>query len=205
VVTHLTGQVNPKACATYEAGFEVCATDIDPSMKRNLFVPFGMDSSGYVWNETFEKHAARPHDSDGKPSRKKKPAATDAARYASAGGLHTTPTDYSKFLIEIIDQKESDAFRLNKRSVEEMLRPQVKLNEQDKIDGASSWALGWAIQERETGNVIVHSGGQAGFRSLTMASVKRKSGFIVLTNGDNGGKVFYHQTFGQLMNRLLAG
>ena len=28
----------------------VCATDIDEYMKANLLVPFGMSSSGYVWN-----------------------------------------------------------------------------------------------------------------------------------------------------------
>ncbi len=146
-----------------------------------------------------------PHDSGGKPSAKKKPTVTDAARYASAGGLHTTPTDYARFLIEIVNPKESDAFRLNKKSLQEMVRPQVKLDEQQKIDGAISWALGWAIQERETGNVIVHSGGQDGFRSLAMASVERKSGSIILTNGDNGGKVINNQTLGGVMNRLFAG
>ena len=174
-------------------------------MKRNLFVPFGMGSSGYVWNGIFERHAARPHDSEGKPFVKKKPTATNAARYASAGGLHTTATDYAKFLIEIVNPKESDAFRLSKKSLREMVRPQVKLDEQQKIDGASSWALGWGVQERETGNVIVHSGGNDGFRSLAMASVEKKSGFIILTNGDSGGKVIYNQALGEILNRLLAG
>ena len=204
VVTHLTGRVNLKDCARYEADLEVCATDIDSYMKRNLLEPFGMSSSGYVWNDRFEKHAAAPHDSQGKPVAKNQPKATDAARYASAGGLHTTPTDYARFLIEIVDPKENDAFRLSKKSLQEMLRPQVKLDEQQKIDGASAWALGWAIQERENGNVIVHSGGQAGFRSLAMASVDRKSGFIMLTNGDNGGKVIYNQTLGEVLNQLLT-
>src|SRR5262249_48162527 len=52
VVTHLTGHVNPKECDTYEAGLEVCATDIDATMKANLLAPFGMASSGYLWNDT---------------------------------------------------------------------------------------------------------------------------------------------------------
>jgi CubicO group peptidase (beta-lactamase class C family) len=205
VVTHLTGHVDPKVCAKYEADFEVCATDFDPYMKRTLLAPFGMTSSGYVWNDTFAKHAARPHDSDGKPRAKAKPTATDAARYASAGGLHTTAAEYAKFLMEIVNPKESDTFRLNQKSLEEMVRPQVKLDPAEKIDGADSWALGWAIQERPTGNVIVHSGGQDGFRSLAMSSVENKSGFIMLTNGDNGGKVLHNPTLGTNLNRLLAG
>lgn len=204
VVTQLKGRVNAAACARYEAGLEVCATDIDPYMKRNLLVPFGMASSGYVWNDTFEKKAAQPHDVQGRPSAKKRPNATDAARYASAGGLHTTAADYARFLVEIVDPKEGDAFRLNRQSLMEMIRPQVKLDERQKIDGASSWALGWAVQERRTGNVIVHSGGQAGFRSLTMASVERKSGFIILTNSDNGGKILYDKGLGDALDPLIA-
>ena len=51
--------MNPKARAQYEAGLQVCETDIDIYMKRTLLGPFGMSSSGYVWNEMFEKHANR--------------------------------------------------------------------------------------------------------------------------------------------------
>ena len=55
VVTQLTGHVNLKDCARYEAGLEVCATDIEAYMKANLFAPFQMASSGYVWNDTVRK------------------------------------------------------------------------------------------------------------------------------------------------------
>lgn len=46
-VTHMTGQ------------------PIEPYMKANLLVPFGMTASGYAWNDTFEKRMARPHDQKG--------------------------------------------------------------------------------------------------------------------------------------------
>lgn len=102
VVTQLTGHVDPTRCATYEAGLKVCATDFDSYMQANLFVPFGMASSGYVSTDAYERRAAHPHDAQGRPLARKKPTAIDAARYGAAGGLHTTPTDYAKFLIEII-------------------------------------------------------------------------------------------------------
>ncbi|MBL9186189.1 MAG: beta-lactamase family protein [Opitutaceae bacterium] len=203
VVTHLIGRTDPAHRAKYEAGLEVVATDIDACLNRRLLRPFGMAASGYLWNESFARHVTRPHDLAGNPLAKARPSATDAARYASAGGLHTTATDYARFLLEILDPKPSDEFRLNQRSLAEMVRPQVKLDEQQKIDGANAWALGWAVQQRATGNVIVHSGGQSGFRSLAMASVDRRSGFIILTNGDNGGNVVYDQALGAVLNRLL--
>ena len=165
VVTHLTGgRVNPKDCAKFEAGLEVCATEpsIDVYMKANVLVPFGMASSGYLWNDTIEKHMARGHDEEGKPSKmSRKPTGPAVARYGMLGGLCTTPTDYAKFLIEIIDPKPSDAFRLNKDSLEAMLRPQVKRNSQ------SSWALGWGIVHTENGNFISTAEAIRGIHALS--------------------------------------
>jgi hypothetical protein len=97
------------------------------------------------------------------------------------GGLCTTPTDYSKFLIEIIAPKPSDAFRLNKDSLEAMLHPQVKCNSQ------SSWALGWDMAHTENGNFIQHGGGHPGYSCFVAVSVERKSGYVIMTNGEKSG------------------
>jgi len=197
VVTQLTGRFYLRASAQYEAGLEVFATDIDSYLKANLLAPFGMRSSGYVWNDTFEKHAARPHDSEGRPLTKAKPKATDAARYASAGGLHTTPTDYAKFLIEVINSKPADAFRLNRESLKEMVRPQVKVND------SHSWALGWEIYHSPKGNHIMHGGNQTGFHAFAAASIERRSGVVIMTNGDSGWKL-NNQVVELLMERYLG-
>ena len=205
VVTHLTGRVDSSVCAKYEAGLEVCGTDFDASMKQTLLRPLGMNTSGYLWDEALAKCAANPHDANGKPSAKKRPKTPDVARYGACGGLHTTAAEYARFLLQVINPGSGDSVRLRDDSLKEMLRPQIRLPEDQKIDGADSWALGWAMQQRRTGKVIVHSGGQAGFQSLTMASVDRKSGFVVLTNSDNGWKIFHDTRFSTTMDRLLAG
>jgi CubicO group peptidase (beta-lactamase class C family) len=181
VVTHLMGQ------------------PIEPFMKANVLVPFGMASSGYAWNDTFEKRMARPHDEKGKPFANNKPTAMDVARYAAAGELRTTPTDYAKFLIEVISPKESDAFRLNKDSLKEMLRPQVK------VDDLTSWALGWRIQHTDKGNFIMHGGDNKGFHACVLASVERKRGFVILTNGENGNQIIWKLILGDVMQQFFAG
>ncbi len=180
VVTHLTGQ------------------PIEPYMKANLLVPFGMTASGYAWNDTFEKRMAHPHDPAGKPFNNNKPGATEVARYAAAGELRTTPTDYAKFLIEVIDPKKSDAFRLNQKSLQEMLRPQVK------VDDSSSWALGWRIQHTDKGNLIMHGGDNKGFHACVLASVERKCGLVIMTNGENGNQVINKLILGESMQRFFA-
>ncbi len=106
-----------------------------------------------------------------------------AARYGAAGGLLTTATEYARFLIEILEPKPSDAFRLTERSRSEMLRAQVK------VDDASSWALGWQILHEKKGNLLSHGGDNPGFKAFVLASVERKAGYVILTNGDNGNEV----------------
>jgi CubicO group peptidase (beta-lactamase class C family) len=197
VVTRLSGRVDAKACGTYEAGLRVCATDIDTYMKRNLLVPFGMRSSGYVWNDVLAKHAARPHDERGRPLPKSKPTAIDAARYAAAGGLHTTPTDYAKFLIEVMNAGKGDAFRLGAQMRDEMIRPQVKADE------GTSWALGWQIRHTDSGTVIQHGGDNTGFHAFAAASIEHRSGWVVMTNGDNGWRLFRNQALWDALNGFL--
>jgi CubicO group peptidase (beta-lactamase class C family) len=161
----------------------VTGQPIEPYMRANLFVPFGMGSSGYVWSETLERHHARAHDAEGKPIDKGKPTAESAARYGAAGELRTTPTDYAKFLIEVIDPKARDSFRLSKEMLKEMVRPQAK------VDASSSWALGWQIQHSEKDDFITHGGYNKGFCSFVAASVAKRAGYVLMTNGDNGGVV----------------
>jgi len=167
VVAHLTGQF------------------IEPYMKARLFSPFGMGSSGYVWNDKLEKLMAHPHGVKGEPIQQNRATAEHVSRFGSAGELRTTPTDYAKFVIEVIDPKPPDAFRLKSGTVKEMLHPQVDV---PIALGPfrSSWALGWQILHTDNGDLICHGGDNEGFHALHVASENRKSGFVLMTNGENG-------------------
>jgi CubicO group peptidase (beta-lactamase class C family) len=196
VVTHLRGHVDANACTKYEDGLTVCATDIEAYMRTNVFAPFGMASAGYVWSERLEQHGARAHDAEGTRLPPGKPTAADAARYAAAGLLHTTPADFARFMIEVIDPQEGDAFRLRRESVAEMLRPHVKVED----EFASSWALGWQVQQS---GVINHGGDNTGFHAHAVMSAQKKSGFVIMTNGEGGGGVLLKLLLGDVMPRLL--
>ncbi len=203
VLSQVAGKTLPSPCGRYEADLEVCATDFDAFMRRSLLDPLGLRSSGYEWRDSFERTAARPHDREGQPLPVKKPNAADVARYGAVGGLFTTASDYATILLAVLNQPSGAAY-LSPAMRDEMIRPQVRLDPAEKIDGADSWALGWAVQQRPTGNVILHSGGQTGFRALTMASVERKSGFVIFTNSDSGGHVCHDPGLTELLNPLLA-
>ncbi len=166
VVTHLVGQ------------------PFDPFMRANVLMPFQMTSSGYIWNDMFEQRMALPHDRDGKPLPRKRSSAEDVARYGSAGALLTTPTDYAKFLIEVIAPKKGDRFRLQPKTLEEMLRPAIALED----PGAGSWALGWKLPPIPNRRIIAHGGANDGFHCWAVASLDRQCGFVMMTNGESGAE-----------------
>jgi CubicO group peptidase (beta-lactamase class C family) len=177
----------------------VVGQPFDPLMRANVLMPFDMTSSGYVWNEMFEQRMALPHDRDGKPLPRKRSSAEDVARYGSAGALLTTPTDYARFLIEVIAPKKSDRFRIEAKTREEMLRPAIAL--QDPRGG--SWALGWSLPPSPKGRVIAHGGDNEGFHCWAVASLDRKCGFVLMTNGESGGEWLLKLITGDVMQPFV--
>jgi CubicO group peptidase (beta-lactamase class C family) len=173
----------------------------ETSMQARLFGPLAMRSSGYVWNDTFARRMARPHDASGRPLDNKKSTPADVARYGSAGALLTTPTDYAKFVISIIEPPRADAFHLTPDSLREMLRPHVR------IEGGrypASWALGWQVFHNANRDFIYHGGDNEGFHCAAVASVAGRSGFVAMTNGENGPSVLSNLLTHSLMQEFLA-
>ena len=200
VVAHLTGRVDAQACETLYDGIRVCETGIDAYLKENLLRPLGMESSGYIWDQRLASRTAGPHDAEGRPLTRPRATPILAARFGAAGGLSTTAAEYAKFLIEVLDPKASDAFRLTRASRDEMIRPQVR------VDDSSSWALGWQILHHEKGNLLSHGGDNPGVKAFVLASPERKSGYVILTNGDNGIEVIGKLANGDTpLNEFVTG
>jgi CubicO group peptidase (beta-lactamase class C family) len=200
IVTHLTGHENRAVCSGgYEGDLEVCATDIAAYLDATILGPFGMRSSTYVPNGPLEKRKARPHDKNGQPMNRGNGRVTDPARYAAAGGLLTTPTDYAKFLLEVVNARPSDAHRLTKRSLDEMLRPHVTVSSNDEY--TVSWTLGWRLIRAKDGEWIGHGGDNPGFHCLSEVSPVQKTGYVIMTNGEGGPELI--QKVGPMISREL--
>ena len=184
VITHLTGHVDTSRCGEFESRVRFCATDIADYMQRRLLRPFHMDSSSYVWSEQLAKNLARPHGEHGEPQRYHQAAALDASRYAAAGGLLTTPTDYAKFLIELIQPSPADEYHVSKNR-DEMSQPQYAFGD---FSGYSvSWCLlGCRIVRIAQHQLIAPGGSNPGFQCYSAVSPTRKCGFVIMTNADSG-------------------
>lgn len=184
VVTRLAGHADPDPahCGTYEMGYRVCATDFGAYMEANVLRPFGMRHSGYVWTPALMRRVARRHDASGAPMPVASSTAIDVARYGSAGSLMTTAPDFARFLIEVMDPRPADRWRLRASSLRQMLEPVIAIPAPIK----ASWALGWQVWHLEKGDIVVHGGDDTGWHSQSGFSPQRRTGFVVLTNGENG-------------------
>ena len=203
VVSRLTGRGDDTQCGTFEMDYRVCATDFADHMQANVLRPFGMRSSGYTFTPAMQQALATPHDAAGRPLPPGAPPSAPAiARYGSAGALMSTATDYARFLIEVMQPKPADDYRLTEASGNEMLTPHV---EAGTSPFKTSWALGWQIWHMEQGNVVAHGGDSDGWHSQSAFSPERKTGFVILTNGEGGTALIWTDLLKPLVDGVLFG
>src|SRR5688572_6402755 len=188
----LTIQFTPGTKAQYSGeGFsylqsvveEVTKQSFAEFMRVNILDPFGMTSSRIVWDETYARRIARGHDRDGKPitstPQTAAEAAADMATYGAAAALRTTASDFARFMIEILDPKPADAFRLSASGLREYLRPQMKRDE------IKSGSLGWVVAQTNGLTILSHAGSASGWYCDSYGSPSRKSGIVIMSNGDS--------------------
>jgi|SRR5688572_28712732 len=164
---------------------EITGKSFERFMLDHVLVPLGMKSSFITWDMNTVRQIAKPHDENGRriagkyvtPSPPAE-AAEGIARYGAAAMLMTTPTDYARFLLAFLNPQPADNFRLNEASRAEMLRPHVKTR-------FGSEGLAWNLEEHEgVPRLFAHSGSDTGYYCFTAGSMERRSGLMVMLNGD---------------------
>jgi CubicO group peptidase (beta-lactamase class C family) len=148
-------------------------------LEQELFVPFAMNSSSFIWLDRFAQKTAVGHDPQGKTGFKAKPAKANAA-----ASLHTTAVDYAKFVAEVMKPHKKDKFHLTEASTDAMLKAQVKVND------SLAWGLGWGMQLAKSGESFFHWGNNNNqFKNFIVFSRNQKIALVVFTNSGNGLKL----------------
>ena len=152
----------------------IAGQSLETFMQKTVFNPLSMSSSSYLWTVSDDVDIATAHDQQGKPSL----SFTMAAPHAAAS-LHTTPSDYARFLCAML-QPDTITGTLSSISTKEMLRPQIQLEPE------IAWGLGWGLQQTEDGWAFWHSGDNPGFKNFTLVYPEAQMGIVIMTNGDGG-------------------
>lgn len=162
--------------------------------KKNLFDKLGLKSTSFIWTENLNPQIATGHNSAGNCNERSKYLHANAA-YT----LYTTPDDYAKFIIEIMQPNKTNKDLLSEKMIKEMLTQHVRVDVRDVIDrpgrslGLHAFrGLGWAIDSTITGDIPYHSGAnQTGFMCYSQFNIREGSGIVIMTNGENGSDLWH--------------
>jgi len=156
--------------------------------------PFDMASSRFTWTGKEDGPLAIGHDEKGDPVEKK-----IWPEMRSSSSLHTTPTDYARFMCAVMQPSDSD-HHLSPETTREMFRPQVQVNDnapwhkdwpRSKVetDDLVSWGLGWGLQRTPRGPSFWHWGDNTHYQAIAMGFPENGQGIVIMTNGANGQKL----------------
>lgn len=147
-------------------------------MRERVLDPIGMTNSSFEqpMRPEHEPVAARGHDRDGEAMGPKWHVYPEHA----AAGLWTTPTDLALFMIEVQKSARGESNRVLSRAMtHEMLDPV----------GVGPFAVGFTVAPEGEGWYFSHGGSNWGFRALVVAHEVKGYGFVMMTNGERGGRL----------------
>ena len=138
-------------------------------LAREVLEPFGMAHSSFVWDDLDGDHAT-PHDDFGGPMEKR----TFAEGHIAAT-LHTTATDYARFLAAAMD-----GVGLSPESARAFLTSQVE------VAPGVTWGLGVGLQDDMRGRAFWQWGHWFGSKAYMIAYPESGDGLVFLANSDAG-------------------
>jgi len=143
--------------------------------------PLGMVHSTFDQALTPERlaHAAAGHGGGGTVIPGKRHAYPEMA----AAGLWTTPSDLARCFLEIAKALAGRPSKLPRSLAVEMTTPVVS------SDGGGV-GLGVFVRERNGSRWFGHGGADDGFQADVMVSLDGGHGVVVMTNSDNGSRIF---------------
>ncbi|WP_432140281.1 amino acid adenylation domain-containing protein [Streptomyces sp. bgisy084] len=147
-------------------------------MRRLVFDPLGMDGSSFdqSFPETCDRPVALGHDAEGRTAEGGWLIHPELA----AAGLWSTAADMARLELEI---RRSALGRplalLSQQSAQQLLTPH----------SASFYGLGTIVDASGQDVEYGHSGSPGGYQAVSMSSLHRGSGVVVLTNGEFSAQV----------------
>lgn len=155
---------------------DVTGISFSEYLKNNIFEPIGMTRSSFDQPLTDEEINISPgHDLFGKEIE----GGWRTYPQLAAAGLWSTPTDISKYIIEIqkILTEEYEGI-LSRESVELMLSYQT-----------GGWGLGPSLKFQDEDLIFRHSGKNAGYTNYFIARAYKGDAVVIMSSGDNAWKL----------------
>ena len=162
---------------------EITGENLETLSRKNIFEPFGMKRTSYIWREDFEQNFTFPHDQYERVKKFRRRTIPDAA-----GSMQTTAGDYARFIQGILSQNGI---------ADKMFTPQIQItskqmfgpdswNKKDMNNSIKlSWALGWGYFESKYGRAVFHTGHDIGAQNYAVIYLDKGIGLVLMGNSDN--------------------
>lgn len=151
-------------------------------MQKYALQPLGMTASSYIWRNRYDSLKAYRHDVLGtlsgrnQPNDRKEDTLHDDGN--AAASLQTTPEDYAKFIIAVLN-----GTGLKKTTWQQMLTPQVRVNPKYP---PIAWGLGIGLETMPEGTYFWHWGDNGDAKAYVTAFMPNKSAVVYFADGSNG-------------------
>ncbi|WP_338815332.1 serine hydrolase domain-containing protein [Bernardetia sp. Wsw4-3y2] len=153
--------------------------------KEHIFEPLGMSATSWLFEEVDSSNYSKLYFDN-----QELPYYTILS-YPD-GGLITSSTDLSKFLIDLIKGYDGNGKLLNKDNYEEFFKSQLK---KENFKGKENFNVGFFLDKELAYNAIGHTGGDPGTNTLMYFDSEKKVGRIFIANTDsekeNSNDVFW--------------
>ena len=141
---------------------------------NEVFDPLGMKHSSFNWIEPYEETTSFPHNQFMEAGEKRRFAVGHAA-----ANLHTTASDYARFLLAMLIPTG-----LQGSSVDSMLVQQLKVDPEEPSD--LGWGLGFGLERVKEDHSFWHWGDNGDFKCFCIVDPGRKNGVVYFTNSTYG-------------------
>ena len=160
--------------------------------QENIFKPFGMKKTSYLWQPSFNSDYALGHDMNGDTLPKHKRKIANAA-----GSMETTAADYTRFMAVVMQGK-----RLSSKTWHQMLSPQIAINSKRQFPSLNndttadnrkiqlSYGLGWGLFTSPYGRAFFKEGHDDGWVNYVIGFPDKKIALVIMCNDSNGESIF---------------
>jgi len=170
----------------------ITGQSLESLAEENIFTPFAMYRTSFIWQNDFESDYAFGYDEKGNALKKKRRTKADAA-----GSMETTIADYTRFISAVMQGKG-----ISEKSKREMFTPQIKIFSQQQFPSLNetktdknqniqlSYGLGWGLFVTPYGKAFFKEGHDDGWGHYMICIPEKNTALILMSNSSNGEKIF---------------
>lgn len=190
----LTFKFEPGTATSYSGeGYDYVARFVEKKTETPLetladelvFSPIGMKETIFTTKDWIAGRLALPKGPDGEFGETQL-----ADTWSAADNVHTTPAQYARFIVDVMNNGGVSPEIASKRYVivDNVLAQGCPLAPEN-CPVAVGMGLGWEVFEYQNETVIMHGGKDVGETTIGYFVPDRGVGVVIFTNGANGAKV----------------